>query len=369
MQIRNSNSDGNKVFFLEPEEKGESHVIMHTLHWNEPSEVAGLLAMNSDKDMDLGVELVINETDDRSFMVIHNPHIDVPYPKVFVAKYITDDFGDRVIIDVEDDDLDVIPFIRDRYLTLDETIVIPLVLNPEWGGSRTDLLNDLGCAYEDGTIFEQDYTAAYNLFKIAADKGDETSLYNLGMMYLHGEGVEKDIQKAIEMFEASAEKGNTDAMYNLGQIYGDENQEVFDYSKTYKMFKKAADMGNEDGEFALAVCYYYGYGTPKNYKKAFSLFKKHADAGNGKSCSYIGCHYRYGHGVEKDYDLSRKYFRRGYIYGDSYSTAEMGIMYENGIGVDKDLNAALDYYAETAEMGEPYAIEALKRLKGEEADD
>lgn len=78
MQIRNSNSDGNKVFFLEPEEKGESHVIMHTLHWNEPSEVAGLLAMNSDKDMDLGVELVINETDDRSFMVIHNPHIDVP---------------------------------------------------------------------------------------------------------------------------------------------------------------------------------------------------------------------------------------------------------------------------------------------------
>ncbi|MCD7784373.1 MAG: sel1 repeat family protein [Oscillospiraceae bacterium] len=369
MQIRNSNPDGNKVFFLEPEEKGESHVIMHTLHWNEPSEIAGLLAMNSDKDMDLGVELVINETDDRSFMVIHNPHIDVPYPKVFVAKYITDDFGNRVIIDVEDDDLDVIPFIRDRYLTLDETIVIPLVLNPEWDGDDSDILNDLGCAYENGTIFEQDYTAAYNLFKIAADKGDETSLYNLGRMYEHGRGIEKDIPKAIEAYKAASDMGDIDAMLNLGLIYLSGEDITPNYDEVFKLFKRAAEKGCEGGKYHLALCYYFGKGTRLNYKKAFPLFKELADDGDVNSCYFMGCHYRFGRGVKQNLDLSRKYFRRGYIYGDVDSTAEMGYIYEYGLGVPVDLNAAYDYYSEAAQKGQPYSVEAVKRLKGEEADD
>ena len=97
----------------------------------------------------------------------------------------------------------------------------------------------------------------YRFAKMAAEQGDNSSLYILGLCYGYGAGVEQDLKKALECFEKSAEQGNADAylalaiMYEQG-YYVDKNQD-----KSMDCYKKAFELGNRKAGHILSQIFCY----------------------------------------------------------------------------------------------------------------
>lgn len=86
-----------------------------------------------------------------------------------------------------------------------------------------DLLTSIGYALETGTVFEQNYVLAAQIYSIAEQMiGGEKALNNLAWLMLNGFGIEQNIPRAIELFTKAAEAGDTTAMVNLGNIYPSE---------------------------------------------------------------------------------------------------------------------------------------------------
>ena len=80
---------------------------------------------------------------------------------------------------------------------------------------------DLAAQYELGANCEKskNYEDAARWYQKAADGGYAQAQYSLGGLYFKGEGVEKDYNKAIELYRMAAENGNEDAknaLKNLG---------------------------------------------------------------------------------------------------------------------------------------------------------
>ena len=59
-----------------------------------------------------------------------------------------------------------------------------------------------------------------SLDKPVADQGNASAQINLGLLYEYGQGVPKDSRKAGELFRNAAEQGNQAAIANLKRLSG-----------------------------------------------------------------------------------------------------------------------------------------------------
>ncbi|MCD7731937.1 MAG: sel1 repeat family protein [Oscillospiraceae bacterium] len=362
--IKNSDPNGNNVFILGPEPEGESHIIIHKMSWEHFSPTAKLLGLEGSTGKEVGYETVYNTKDHRTCMVFYNYNTYKPYSKVAVAKYIKDEEGNEVLIDVTEDDLDVIPHIREDFLTADDDVpTIRLKFNPNWEGEKSELISDLGVAFASGTIFKKNYDIANKLFLASSRAGSLVGTRNLARVHAIGLGVKKDPQFAVELYKILADEGDEKSMIALGTTYESDDLGEPDYKEAFKWYKKAADCGNQTGIIKTAFNYYYGRGTQKNYKKAFALFEGLADRGEPTCCYHAGLCYQNGQGVVKDYAKARRYYRLGASADDDLCLSKLGELYEKGLGVKKDLDEAIRLYRLAADKNEPSAIEALKRLE------
>ncbi|CAB4417127.1 unnamed protein product [Rhizophagus irregularis] len=135
-------------------------------------------------------------------------------------------------------------------------------------------MRHLGYCYQRGIGTERNEEKAFELYKVAANKGHVISINDLGYCYQHGIGTEKDEIKAFELYKEAVEKGCVESMRNLGYFYqngiGTEKNEV----KAFKLYKKAAEKGDINAIRNLGECYQHGIGTEKNEIKASEWIKK-----------------------------------------------------------------------------------------------
>ncbi|WP_042906619.1 tetratricopeptide repeat protein, partial [Glaesserella parasuis] len=54
---------------------------------------------------------------------------------------------------------------------------------------------------------QQNYQAAFPIFKELAEQGDAVAQFNLGVMYDKGQGVRQDYHQAAKWFQKAAEQG------------------------------------------------------------------------------------------------------------------------------------------------------------------
>ncbi len=71
----------------------------------------------------------------------------------------------------------------------------------------------------DGDGIEQDYVAAANWFRIAAEQGHAKAQHNLGLMYESGLGVPKDCSEAAKWYRLAAEQGLASSQNNFGALF------------------------------------------------------------------------------------------------------------------------------------------------------
>ncbi|MDG6408432.1 tetratricopeptide repeat protein, partial [Glaesserella parasuis] len=87
---------------------------------------------------------------------------------------------------------------------------------------------------------QQNYQAAFPMFKELAEQGYAVAQFNLGVMYDKGQGVNQDYHQAAKWFQKAAEQGHAVAQFNLGNMYYNGQGVDQDYHQAAKWFQKAA---------------------------------------------------------------------------------------------------------------------------------
>lgn len=90
---------------------------------------------------------------------------------------------------------------------------------------------------------DQDYEAAFQWYRKAANQGLALAQDALGSMYYKGEGVPQDYEKALKWFHNAADQGSRQARDSIGQMYEKGHGVPQDKVEAIKWFRKAAAMG------------------------------------------------------------------------------------------------------------------------------
>ncbi len=116
---------------------------------------------------------------------------------------------------------------------------------------------------------------AYEFYKKAAQRKNETALFKLGSFYYKGIFVKKDYTKAKEYFQEASRLGHIKAFYNLGVLYSNKKSGFLNYTLAYKIFEGLAQEGYAPAQNRVGMFLSFGVGKlSKDYKKAVMWYEK-----------------------------------------------------------------------------------------------
>ena len=113
-------------------------------------------------------------------------------------------------------------------------------------------LADAEAVFYDGVAAYEcnDFAAAAEWFRKAAEQGHAPAQYNLGTLYECGLGVPQDYVEAVKWFRKAAEQGLAEAQYNLGASYAKGLGVIKDYVRAYAWFNVCAAEGDPNAQEA-----------------------------------------------------------------------------------------------------------------------
>jgi len=113
-----------------------------------------------------------------------------------------------------------------------------------------DAFNMMGGDYDVGDMgLPVDHVKAVELYKRAAELGDEMGKYNLGCAYFEGVGVARSKKKAIHYWNLAAIQGHARSRYNLAA----EEMQKGNHERALKHFAIGAKMGDKEMLTAVAT--------------------------------------------------------------------------------------------------------------------
>jgi len=130
--------------------------------------------------------------------------------------------------------------------------------------TRGKAMSEIATFYHFGVCVPLDIAQAIQWYEKAVECGDTDAAYNLGTIYLEEEMTEK-YERAFELFSMAAEKGNVSALGNLGYMYSDGKGVPQDYQKAVELFKMAANKNDPASIYAMGFLYENGLEVKQNY--------------------------------------------------------------------------------------------------------
>ena len=124
------------------------------------------------------------------------------------------------------------------------------------------------------------YSTAFALYSLAAEKGQAKAQIGLGICYEEGVGIEKNLTKAVEWYTKAAEQGNATAQCNLGFCYDNGSGVEQNLAKAVEWYTKAAEQGYVMAQFTLGFCYEHGTCVETDLAKAVEWYTKAAKQGD-----------------------------------------------------------------------------------------
>lgn len=268
----------------------------------------------------------------------------------------------------------------------------------------------LGELYLESDVLEKDEKKAFELFRNAANQGDEVGLYKVANCYLKGIGVPLNSIEAISYFEKSANKGYTDAMVALSNLYSEGNDVGKDMSKALYWkerlgfldnieaqkdvishssmdfvhadynavvllniarkniestnypwakycYERAITLGNSDAVFEYSKWLYEGNGIARNCDKAIENLTKLGEENNLNAQKLLVKIYRENRGVTPDLQKEMYWVAKAANNNDVESILIMAQAYECGTnGLKKDKKLSVVMYEKAANLGNKVAI-------------
>lgn len=172
-------------------------------------------------------------------------------------------------------------------------------------------------------IREKDF---YSTLNDAVQFGDPTAQfvwYGLQKLGYDNRLTEND---AIDLLQKAAGQNHIPAIIELGFNYYTGKYVIVDKQKGLEYWELAENFNSPEASVRIAVSKVFGSYTNNNLINEFSLLEKYE--GNGSVLAQFA----------------------------------LGYCYENGIGVSKNIPNAVEYYRNSAQRGNQYAYQQLKRL-------
>lgn len=209
------------------------------------------------------------------------------------------------------------------------------------------LLIPLGYLYYYGYGTIQDKTTALNIFKRAAESGDDMGLYLLGKDYV--ENV-KDTKTGLSYLLKSADAGNYFAAEYIAKLYGDGVYVKADEYYSLEYYHMAAKLGSADAVFTIAQKL-LSSGDASNYPKGIEYLSRAGEMKHLEACKTLSKLYITENTIvqidPKKHVISLICAADG---GDLDSIKELADYYSRGIIVMIDNNKAVRYYEKYLEL-------------------
>jgi clan AA aspartic protease (TIGR02281 family) len=205
--------------------------------------------------------------------------------------------------------------------------------------------------HEKGQGVAQDYAAALNWYRKAADQGLAVAQNNLGMMHEKGQGVAQDYAAALNWYRKAADQGYAPAQHSLGFMYDSGRGVLKDDVAAASWYRKAADQGDAHAQSNLGIMYAQGRGVTQDYAAALNWYRKAADQGDAHAQNNLGAMHEKGQGVAQDYAAALNWYRKAADQGLAIAQNNLGMMYEKGQGVRQDNATALNWFRRAADQG------------------
>lgn len=205
------------------------------------------------------------------------------------------------------------------------------------------------------------YARAFELYRMAAERGDAEAQFVTGGMLYQGQGTDPDKRGGFKWLLKAAEQGKVspESLNIIGAMYLRGSAVPQNYLEAKKWLSEAARQGNMAAQNDLAYLFYNGLGGERDYKRALELYEKAAFQGDAMAQANAGLMYATGTGTDTDK-------ARGYAW---YSLAASrgntaAAMNRNNLMTDmswEELNRAqaisLDLYRQVENITAPKRIE------------
>ncbi|MCM1187828.1 MAG: hypothetical protein NC541_00850 [bacterium] len=187
---------------------------------------------------------------------------------------------------------------------------------------------------------------------------------DLGLAYLSGEkGVPKDEARALQLFRMAADEGEEYGSYNAGRCYYNGWGCVQDYREAFRCFEEADLGGHPSAKWFLAQCYFWGYGVEIDYEMAVRMISGLIGGKQNYPKDLLGYCYLFGKGIRADMLLGKRILEEAAREGSGQAWMFLGDMYDQGVGVVEDIPKAVSCYQKAAAQKISGASEALERYK------
>ena len=235
----------------------------------------------------------------------------------------------------------------------------------------------------------QNYVAAAELYRKAADMGNKNGQNNIGNSYFNGHGVTQDHAKAAEWYKKAAAQGHEGAQKKLTEMgvkwesggsssasnplqEADQLFNAGNYDKAILKYSQSIRKG-ENKALALmkrAACYVKKGDKEQaidNYTDAINSGLTGSDLATAKAelaklkggSSSASANDLYFQGTEAeeagDYSKAAELYRKAAEMGDPYAQNNLGFLYDEGKGVPQDKAKAFEWYLKSAEQNNPNA--------------
>jgi TPR repeat protein len=125
--------------------------------------------------------------------------------------------------------------------------------------------------YEDAEAYYRDgyLSAAQEIFRQLADRGDVQAQYRMGRFYKDGEGVTRDDQRGCDWFERAANRGYDQAMFELGHCFFEGEGRPRNINAALYLYSLLAEKGLPEAQYRLARIYAAGSGVRRDPERAY----------------------------------------------------------------------------------------------------
>lgn len=189
-------------------------------------------------------------------------------------------------------------------------------------------------------------------------------MVDLGLVYLYGDrGAKEDDAKALDLFKMAAEAGDEYGAYNVGRcLYNGWGCEK-NYSQAFSWFNQAFKGGHQASKSYLAQCYFWGRGVEINYEMAVNMMNELIKERLDYPKELMGYCCLYGKGTGVDTIRGKRLLEEAAQADKNMAWKFLGDMYDGAVGVPENIPMAVSCYQKAAGKGISVATDALKRYK------
>lgn len=224
------------------------------------------------------------------------------------------------------------------------------------GGQATR--GDIDGAFERAVKLEASSTdpqalvEAERLYRLAADQGVVTAMFNLGRMFDKGRGVARSATEAARWYGRAAQGEHAAAQAALGTIYEFGDGVATNLAEALRLYRLAAEKGDPHGMTSLGYLYAQGKGVARDFVEARRWYQAAAEKGQPRAMFNLALLLMRGEGGGIDGVAAIGWLNAAVDKGHSGSMRELAYMHDEGRFVERDPARAAEYMVA--------ALEALK---------